>query len=195
MEWLRHLLLGEILTVAVALLLLRPSCSQTTSDTFPANSTVVNGVLVLISDDALDACDSSCEEGLAGAFGVSESAIACLCPDSSSTSRRRQLLKERRRLGQDRAGKLGVSDVMDVLQTSAVKGQGAEPLGNGTPGEGKRHSRALTEEVGNAAFAARIPGGLEEAAESLELFAESKGLVAVAFGVSASEVIFVNFFM
>lgn len=188
MDRLRHLLLRKILAVTATLLLLRPACSQTSSESFPANSTVVNGVLGLISDDAFDACGSSCETGLADAFGVLESAIACLCPELSSTSRRRQLLDVRRRLVEDSAGKQGVSDVMDVIQRSVLKGQVTDPRGNGDAGRGKRYLRALAEEAGNAAFAARIPGGLEEAVESLELFMESAGLVAVAFGVSASEV-------
>lgn len=73
----------------LALLLAQSAAQETSASSSSADETKVNGVLQLVSTDAVTGCESGCKKGLAAAFGVEEIAIVCLCPATASDSRRR----------------------------------------------------------------------------------------------------------
>lgn len=127
-------------------------------------STVISGVLQLLSAEAVSSCESKCEEGLATAFGVEQSYVGCVCPEV------------RRRRGLSSA---------DGTRMDAI-------LGRYTADErDPRSLRGLAEEDEGqgAAFAARVPGNLTVGVSALEAFAlTGKAEVASAFDVQESEV-------
>lgn len=181
-----------LLGLAVLLVVGRPVFSQISSSlsspqaTASSSDTVVNGVLELVSNAALRACDSACKKGLATAFGLSEDFIACLCPDtpsvsSASNTRRRHLSSSDYDGGHDSDEMLDLNAYPSVFRDEQDEGQEVA---------GGRYLRelAVRDVAGSAAFAARIPGGLEGGAASLEEFSSSLSLVASAFGVDESEV-------
>lgn len=92
------------------------STSGSTQDSTDGD-TVVNGVLELLSSDAIENCSGGCKSGLAQAFDVEETSIGCDCPSLGSSSRRRLFdsvtrrdadlslhLRPRRLSGDDQAG-------------------------------------------------------------------------------------------
>lgn len=138
---------------------------QTSSDV--DQSTVINGVLQLLSTEAVSACDSKCEEALSAAFDVEESDVACLCPEA----RRRGLFSA------------------DGTRMDAIL------LGrHNNMGDAQRNPRSLRglaeeDEGQGAAFAARVPGGLSAGVSSLDAFVTNgRAEVASAFGVPELEV-------
>lgn len=62
------------------------SASQNNSD---SGDSVIIGVLELLTSQALSSCEEHCEQGLAQAFNVSDSAVGCVCPTVTASTRRR----------------------------------------------------------------------------------------------------------
>lgn len=140
--------------------------STSASQTSPTDSIVptsgdivINGVLRLLSTEALAECAAGCQKGLAAGFGVEESAIGCLCPDNTSSFRRQLFVTPR--------GDPGSSSVQRRLRGLAE----------------------MDEDGVGAAFAARVQGGVIAGIDAIELFSASAIVVASAFGVDQSEVL------
>lgn len=179
----RQCLRGVIVLLAIG----RPVVSETSSSVATFSDTVVNGAIELVSVAAVEACNFSCIKGLSAAFDLREEFIACLCPDyaelsSAPDTRRRHLLPG------DYDG-LHDPDEMVDLTTHPYRGLKKEEHENELVGG--RYLRGLTEEdvvAESAAFAVRVPGGLEAGTIFIDRLSSSLGLVASVFGVPESEV-------
>lgn len=163
---------------------------SSSGDITETGDTVVDGVLEMLTTDALDACLSSCKAGLAAAFNITEAGVGCLCPDASASRRRLVRIEEE----QD----------ADLDSKRIGRGENSHPQADfpgtslfllsqqlGSDRDRRRYLRGLAEldSRGRAAFAVRIPGGLSAAAEALDSVTQTGlGAVASAFGVQESEV-------
>lgn len=135
--------------------------------------TVLNGVLNLFTEEGVAACEASCEDAFATAFGIEEVSVGCVCPisiDDSNADRRRKLMGNKQ-------------------PTSS----GAEQNNNSDQGSlrGLRRRRWLQETDSGqpVAFSARVAGGLAGGAAAVDLLSESGwSAVASAFGVDEDEV-------
>lgn len=136
-----------------------------TSSSSDDEGTVINGVLLLLSAEAVSACDSKCKEGLATAFGVEQSAVGCICPEAQ---RRRALSSA----DGTRMGAILGRYTADERDPRSLRGLAEEDEGQG------------------AAFSVRVPGNLTAGVSALEAFALTGWTeVASAFDVQGSEVL------
>lgn len=135
--------------------------------------TVLNGVLNLFTEEGVVACEGSCKDAFATAFGIDEVSVACVCPMSSSASdadRRRNLMGDKKAASDSAEQNKGSSG------RRSLRGQ-------------RRRWLAETNSSEPVAFSARVAGGLAGGAAALDLLSESGwSAVASAFGVDEDEV-------
>lgn len=150
--------------------------------------TVVNGVLNLLTTEGVAACEGACAGAFAGAFGVDESSIGCLCPSSNTTTAAAAAaIGVNTGASTRRRGLFLRDNNNDVGPAEDMKEGEEEESGSRRNRRGLRGLAELDESQ-PLVFSARVPGGLEGGAAALELFSESMGAVASAFGVQESEV-------
>lgn len=156
--------------------------SSAGSTTVDLGDVVINGVLDLLTTDALEACPEACRSGIAAAFGVNEADVGCVCPNvtavASSSSARRSLL------GEEEGRPLFVFSQGFAASASSS----ADKASFSSRNRGLRGLAELDERAG-AAFALRVSGGLDGGVEALDLLTGSGwSAVASLFGVEESEV-------
>ncbi|CAM9677305.1 unnamed protein product, partial [Ectocarpus sp. 8 AP-2014] len=136
--------------------------------------TVLNGVLNLFTEEGVAACEGSCKDAFATAFGIDEVSVGCVCPMSTSASdadRRRNLMGDN--------NKQPTSD-------SAEQNNGSSD--RRSLRAQRRRWLAETDSSEPVAFSARVAGGLAGGAAALDLLSESGwSAVASAFGVDEDE--------